>query len=88
MKWPEGYVYEKCGCTHYYYMTLRNRYCCTSCHHDERLLTNYEWKYNHRNTKNILSKISHYLQLLDITTKRMIIDSMNSYALHRGMSLS
>lgn len=40
MKWPEGYICEKCGCTHYYYMESKNCYRCKDCHHDERLLTN------------------------------------------------
>ena len=48
----------------------------------------YEWRYNHRNTKNILLKISHYLQLSNVTTKRMIINSMDAYATHRELQLS
>lgn len=40
MKWPDGYICEKCGCTHYYYMKTKDCYRCANCHHDERLLTN------------------------------------------------
>lgn len=39
IKWPTGYVCEKCGCTHYYFMKSKNCYRCAHCHHDERLLT-------------------------------------------------
>ena len=38
MKWPEGYVCEKCGCTHFYYMSTKKCYRCAHCRHDERLL--------------------------------------------------
>lgn len=44
----------------------------------------YEWHYNHRDTKNVLLKISHYLQVSNITTKRMIKHSMDAYTTQRN----
>lgn len=38
IKWPTGYVCEKCGHTHYYFMKTKNCYRCSQCGHDERLL--------------------------------------------------
>ena len=40
IKWPTGYYFEKCGCTHYYFMKTKNCYRCANCKHDERLLSN------------------------------------------------
>lgn len=40
VKWPTGFVCEKCGHTHYYYMTTKKCYRCAHCKHDERLLSN------------------------------------------------
>lgn len=39
IKWPDGYICEKCGCRHCFYMTTKNCYRCTHCRHDERLLS-------------------------------------------------
>ncbi len=38
IKWPEGFVCEKCGCTHYYFVESRKAYQCKECKKQHFLL--------------------------------------------------
>lgn len=40
VKWPNGYVCDKCGNNHYYYMKCHKVYHCTACKHEESILAN------------------------------------------------
>lgn len=40
VKWPNGYVCNKCGNNHYYYMKCHKVYRCTACKHEESILAN------------------------------------------------
>lgn len=37
-KWPDGYMCEKCGNTHYYYMKGHKVYRCSKCKHEESVI--------------------------------------------------
>ena len=59
---------------------------------DKRMLplyfAEYEWRFNHRNTQNILDKIKKYIQSSFIARKKDIQAAMDAYALQRGLSLA
>lgn len=38
VKWPNGYVCDKCGNNHFYFMKCHKVYCCTACKHEESKL--------------------------------------------------
>ena len=48
----------------------------------------YEWRFNHRNSKNILNKISKYIQKSVVCTRKMITGALNQYALKSGLIIS
>lgn len=48
----------------------------------------YEWRFNHKNSKEILSKISKYIQKSSVCTRKMITNALNQYALKRGLIIS
>lgn len=48
----------------------------------------YEWRFNHRHTPNILEKIQKYIRLSTIGTRKMITKSMDAYALSRGIQIA
>lgn len=48
----------------------------------------YEWRFNHRNTKNILDKVTKYIRSSFIARKKDIQAAMDVYALQRGLSLA
>ena len=48
----------------------------------------YEWRFNHRNSKDILDKISKYIQKSSVCTRKMITNALNLYALKRGLIIS
>jgi len=39
VRWPQGFVCPKCGCTRYYTVTTRNVYQCTRCKHQSSLIS-------------------------------------------------
>lgn len=59
---------------------------------DKRMLplyfAEYEWRFNHRNTKNILDKVTKYIRSSFIARKKDIQAAMDVYALQRGLSLA
>lgn len=67
MKWPTGFVCDKCGCTHYYFMSTNSCYRCVNCHHDNRLLSNTCFK----DSKLPMNKLLYGLFLV-FTDKRSI----------------
>lgn len=49
-------------------------------------LSEYEWRFNHRHTKDDLSKISAYIQSSSVTTREMNTYALNSYEIQRGLA--
>lgn len=46
----------------------------------------YEYRFNHRHTKDFLTKVKHYIQKSYVMTKKMIKESLNQYQLARATS--
>ena len=45
----------------------------------------FEWRFNHRNCKSIMDKIKNYIMQSSIATRKMLRDSMDQYAMARGL---
>lgn len=39
IRWPNGFICPQCNCTHFYTVTTRNLYQCTSCKHQTSLIS-------------------------------------------------
>ena len=45
----------------------------------------YEWRFNHRHTKDMLSKIKKYVRHSGVHTRKMITRWLDDYAAQRGL---
>ena len=48
----------------------------------------YEWRFNHRKCRSIMDKIKNYITQSGVATRKMIRDSMDQYAMVRGLEIS
>lgn len=57
---------------------------------DKRMMplyfSEFEWRYNHKHSKDFLCKISNYIRSSYITTRKMITNSMDLYAQERELA--
>ena len=48
----------------------------------------YEWRFNHRKCRSIMEKIKNYITLSRIAIRKMIRESVDQYAMARGLEIS
>ena len=48
----------------------------------------YEWRFNHRKCRSIMNKIKNYITQSGVATRKMIRDSVDQYAMARGLEIS
>lgn len=48
----------------------------------------YEWRFNHRKCRSIMDKIKNYITQSGVATRKLICDSVDRYAMARGLEIS
>ncbi|MEE0078806.1 MAG: hypothetical protein U0I77_01710, partial [Holdemanella sp.] len=46
------------------------------------------WRFNHRKCRSIMNKIKNYITQSGVATRKMIRDSVDQYAMARGLEIS